>query len=102
MMRALLKLRQNAYLSMRDVARALCCDPSYVTGLVDELTARGLASRQSAPEDRRVKTVVLTPEGARLAEQIQAVLSVPPASFSTLSRTEAKQLVALLERVVSD
>ena len=38
-------------------------DPSYITALVDDLDQRGLARREPAPDDRRVKIIVLTDEG---------------------------------------
>ncbi len=99
MLKAVLHLQRQAHPSMRDLARTLGCDPSYLTGLVDELAARGLAERQSHPDDRRVKTVVLTPEGVELAQRVQATLGVPPAGFATLTKAEAAQLAALLAKV---
>lgn len=99
LMKALLHLHRQAHLSMRGLAGALGCDPSYLTGLVDELHERGLAERQSHPDDRRVKTVVLTPAGIQQAETIMATLSVPPASFRSLNRSEASQLADLLAKV---
>ena len=46
---------------MGDLARDLNCDRSYVTAIVDDLERAGLAERRVAPEDRRVKTIALTP-----------------------------------------
>jgi DNA-binding MarR family transcriptional regulator len=100
-MKALQRLDQGQFLSMRDVARGLGCDPSYVTGLVDELAEHGLVERRSHPEDRRVKTVVLTPEGVRAAEHIEAILGVPPSSFEALSDADARQLARLLAKVTT-
>ncbi len=84
---------------MGDMARGLGCDPSYVTALVDDLTTRGLATRESSPADRRVKTVCLTAKGRALAEEIGEVLSVPPASFGALSRSELLALRDLLDKL---
>jgi DNA-binding MarR family transcriptional regulator len=44
--------------------------------------------------------VVLTEKGRKLAEEIQAVLSVPPASFGALTRAELQQLRDLLDKIV--
>ncbi|MEI9975562.1 MAG: MarR family transcriptional regulator [Ignavibacteriota bacterium] len=41
-----------------------------MTGAVDRLESRGLAVRKSAPGDRRVRRVELTPEGRRLIESV--------------------------------
>jgi len=51
--------------AMGELASALACDASNVTGLVDRLEARGLISRQPSASDRRVKVLTLTPRGAR-------------------------------------
>ena len=99
MMKALQRLRRDRFLSMRDMARGLGCDPSYITGLVDELASRGLVERQSDPDDRRVKTVVLTADGVRTAGRIGAVLGVPPVAFGVLTEPEARNLADLLSKV---
>lgn len=59
---------------MSEIARSLRCDTSNATGLVDRLESRGLVARRSAPADRRVREVVLTPEG-RVARDRLARLS---------------------------
>src|SRR5580658_10096911 len=50
-------------LPMRDLAAELMCDASTVTGLVDRLEERRLVERRPAPEDRRIKALVLTEHG---------------------------------------
>jgi DNA-binding MarR family transcriptional regulator len=86
---------------MGEMARNIGVDPSYITALVDDLAERGLARREPDPVDRRVKIVVLTDEGRQLADEIQAVLSVPPASFSVLTRPEMRQLRDLMDKVIA-
>ncbi|SNS61138.1 transcriptional regulator, MarR family [Geodermatophilus pulveris] len=56
-------LQPGQPLPMSEVARLLGCDTSNATGLVDRLEQRGLLERRAAPTDRRVRAVVLTPEG---------------------------------------
>jgi len=56
---------------MRDVADAMCCDPSNVTGLIDRLEARGLVERAPGSEDRRVKMLTLTSEGRVLRRRLE-------------------------------
>jgi len=99
--KTLMRLGTSDGISMGDMARGIGCDPSYITALVDDLAERGLASREPNPVDRRVKIIVLTPEGRTLAEEIRTVLSVPPSSFSTLSRAELRQLRDLLNKIVA-
>jgi DNA-binding MarR family transcriptional regulator len=86
---------------MGEMARGIGVDPSYVTALVDDLDARGLARREPAPYDRRVKIIVLTAAGRKLAAEFDSVLSVPPASFAALTPTELRQLRELLEKVLA-
>jgi DNA-binding MarR family transcriptional regulator len=99
--KTLVRLGRTDGISMGEMARGIGCDPSYITALVDDLAAHGLATREPDPIDRRVKIVVLTPKGRSLAQEIHAVLSVPPAAFDVLSRTELRQLRELLDKVVA-
>lgn len=96
----LMRLSKEDGLSMGDVARAVGVDPSYITALVDDLDQRGLARREPAPYDRRVKIIVLTDEGRKLGQEIDAILSVPPASFKALSQAELQELRGLLDKIL--
>ena len=86
---------------MGEMARGIGCDPSYITALVDDFDARGLARREPAPYDRRVKIIVLTDAGRKLAAEIDSVLSVPPAAFASLTSAELRQLRDLLGKVLA-
>jgi DNA-binding MarR family transcriptional regulator len=98
--KTLMRLSKEDGVSMGEMARGIGVDPSYITALVDDLDARGLARREPAPDDRRVKIIVLTEEGRALAQEIDGILSVPPASFATLSEAELRQLRDLLDKVL--
>jgi len=98
--KTLMRLWRSDGVSMGEMARSIGCDPSYITALVDDLADHGLATREPGRIDRRVKMVVLTEKGRKLAEEIQAVLSVPPASFGALTRAELQQLRDLLDKIV--
>jgi MarR family transcriptional regulator, organic hydroperoxide resistance regulator len=99
--KTLMRLAKEDGVSMGDMARGIGCDPSYITALVDDLDERGLARREPAPYDRRVKIIVLTDAGRALATEIDGVLSVPPAAFSALSQSELRQLRDLLDKVLA-
>jgi DNA-binding MarR family transcriptional regulator len=99
--KTLMRLAKTDGVSMGEMARGIGCDPSYITALVDDLDARGLARREPAPFDRRVKIIVLTDAGRTLAEEIDAVLSVPPAALSALSAAELRELRTLLDKVLA-
>jgi DNA-binding MarR family transcriptional regulator len=98
--KTLMRLWRSDGVSMGEMARSIGCDPSYITALVDDLADHGLATRQPGRIDRRIKMVVLTKKGRDLAEEIQSVLSVPPASFAVLSGTELQLLRDLLDKIV--
>jgi MarR family transcriptional regulator, organic hydroperoxide resistance regulator len=99
--KTLMRLAKADGVSMGDMARGIGCDPSYITALVDDLDERGLARREPAPYDRRVKIIVLTDAGRALATEIDAVLSVPPAGFGALTPSELTQLRDLLDKVLT-
>ena len=86
---------------MGDLADSWGCDASYVTALVDGLQARGLAERRSHPTDRRVKTIVLTPEGRAMRERALELMSEPPLAFTALTAAERRQLRDLLRKLVA-
>jgi DNA-binding MarR family transcriptional regulator len=98
-LRALLVLPLDETVSMRQLARRLGCDNSYVTSLVDALEQRGLAGRQQHPTDRRVKIIVLTDAGRELARRAQLADTTPPAAFHALSQDEIATLRDLLRKL---
>ena len=57
---------------MGELAGAMSCDASNVTGLVDRLESRGLLQRSPSAEDRRVKVLSLTPRGAHIKARVCA------------------------------
>jgi DNA-binding MarR family transcriptional regulator len=97
--RALLVMPLDGTLSMRQLARRLGCDNSYVTPLVDALEKRGLAVRQPHPTDRRIKVIVLTDRGLELAQRVQLADTTPPAAFAGLSAAELVTLRDLLRKL---
>jgi MarR family transcriptional regulator, organic hydroperoxide resistance regulator len=84
--------------AMYELAEALACDASNVTGLVDRLEARGFLERHSAPGDRRVKTLVLTPEGISTRRQVIERMSAPPEAITRLSPRDQRALRDILRR----
>jgi DNA-binding MarR family transcriptional regulator len=85
---------------MNEIAEHLACDASNVTGLVDRLERRGLVERRAAPTDRRVKTLVLTPEGIALRRRVIERMSQPPDEIARLSRADQRSLRDILRRAM--
>jgi DNA-binding MarR family transcriptional regulator len=95
---ALKALGQRGPMPMSELAGALECDTSNVTGIVDRLEERGLVVRGSAPNDRRVKLLSLTERGARLGAEIGARMSEPAPAIAALSSADQRALRDILRR----
>jgi MarR family transcriptional regulator, organic hydroperoxide resistance regulator len=85
---------------MGDLAQALFCDSSNVTGIVDRLEERGLVRRESEAGDRRVKLLVLTDEGEKLRLELTKRMAAPPPPIAALSEQDQKALRDILQRAV--
>jgi DNA-binding MarR family transcriptional regulator len=78
--------------TMRSLAEAWGCDASNATCMVDRLEQRGLAERRTLPDDRRVKHVVLTPEGVRTRTALIEAIYKPPPGLVELPRASLEAL----------
>ena len=96
-LRALLAIDPRQPQSMRELATAMNCDPSYITAMIDDLERAGLAVRQPSQADRRVKTVVLTPGGMTALQTARDGLLYPPPQLAQLTPAEQRQLARLLQ-----
>jgi DNA-binding MarR family transcriptional regulator len=83
---------------MSELAQALFCDNSNVTGIVDRLEERGLVRREAAEGDRRVKLLVLTKDGERMRVEITKRMAEPPAPIAALSEKDQRELRDILKR----
>jgi DNA-binding MarR family transcriptional regulator len=98
---ALQMLEPGRAIPMSELAAALGCDNSNVTGIVDRLEDHGLVLRHSGDRDRRVKMLDVTPQGAQLRERLLARLyDEVPAPLATLSEDEQRTLRDLLRRAL--
>ena len=97
---ALRLLAPDEPLPMSALADALHCDASNVTGIVDRLEARGLIERQGAERDRRVKMLVVTPEGAAVRDRVLERLAEPPAAIADLPVEDQRDLCEILGRAL--
>jgi DNA-binding MarR family transcriptional regulator len=83
---------------MGAIARLLRCDASNVTWLADRLEERGFVERRPDPDDRRVKTLSLTPAGRTAQRQAHQRMHTPPSTLLCLSTSELRTLRDLLTR----
>jgi DNA-binding MarR family transcriptional regulator len=88
-------------LAMSELAAALGCDNSNVTGIVDRLEDRGLVTRRCGDRDRRRKLLIVTSRGARVrAELLARLYDEVPAPLAALSEDEQRALRDLLRRAL--
>jgi MarR family transcriptional regulator, organic hydroperoxide resistance regulator len=79
-------------LSMKELGTRLRCDGSFVTSIADALEERGLARRETDPDDRRIKNLVLTRAGNKLRRRIQELFD----DFPGARRLEPEEREAFL------
>ena len=97
---ALRLLEPDRPLAMSELAEALYCHASNVTGIVDRLEARGLVERRPG-QDRRVKTLALTGAGADVRERVVELMSAPPPEIAALSAADQRALRDVLTRALA-
>ena len=86
--------------TMRSLAEEWECDASNATWIVDRLERLNLAERRTAPEDRRVKLVVLTAKGARIKSELLEEFHTPPSALLALDRADLEALDRATEKLV--
>ncbi len=97
---ALLHMTPGTPVPMNELASGLHCDNSNVTGLVDRLEARGIVARQPYLQDRRVKHVVLTEQGAQLRARMHSTTHRAPNAIASLSPADQRRLRDVLRRAL--
>jgi len=87
-------------LPLGQLAERLSCVKSNITQLVDRLEADGFVARKPDPHDRRTWLAVLTAAGRKACKEGTRVQQEAERDLlRSLSRDEARQLAALLEKV---
>jgi DNA-binding MarR family transcriptional regulator len=95
---ALFKL--DGGLAMKDLAQRLGCDASFITAIADNLEKRGFVHREPSQRDRRVKNLVLTPEGAAAKERLMAQLAAKMPWCYALDDAERQSFLSLLRKML--
>lgn len=96
----LLHLMRGEPLSLTDLSGLIFRSNSTLTALIDRMEGDGLVARAAHANDRRVKTVELTPTGRELLLEIRAQHRPFLADMmECLSSEEIAQLRELLERI---
>jgi DNA-binding MarR family transcriptional regulator len=85
--------------TMKELGEQLHCDRSFVTMIADTLEERGLDRREPHPTDRRLKNLVLTPDGLALKKRVEGVLLAQMPWSHALDVTERAQLLGLIRKM---
>jgi DNA-binding MarR family transcriptional regulator len=93
---ALFKL--DGVLTMKELAQHMGCDASFVTSIADTLERHGFARREPSQRDRRVKNLVLTPEGIAAKERLMRELATRMPWCYALDDTERRCFLTLLRK----
>jgi DNA-binding MarR family transcriptional regulator len=86
--------------SLRKLAVQMRCDPSNISLLSAQLEERRFAERRPHPRDGRVRTLVLTPEGRKVREQLLAIVA-RRSPFAPLDDDEQHLLRSLLDKALT-
>jgi len=92
--------------SQRELARRLGVDGATLVTTIDRLAAAGLVRRDAEPGDRRVKRIVLAPQGDALVRQVRT--EAASLRRQTVERLDAAAMVAAaavleeLQRLLED
>jgi DNA-binding MarR family transcriptional regulator len=87
---------------MKTLAVFMSCDPSNITGIVEQLVREKLVVRKEAEYDRRIKTVTLTNKGLALRDKfLEVTTHTRLPHLNELSEVETKQLIAILEKATT-
>jgi DNA-binding MarR family transcriptional regulator len=98
----LTSLAEQGAASQAALGRRLWIDRSDLHALMTELERDGLIARVRDPEDRRRNIVTLTAAGKALLRRLdKRVDAAQAALLEPLSAAERRELIRLLERVVS-
>jgi DNA-binding MarR family transcriptional regulator len=87
--------------TMKELAQRMGCDASFITAVADDLQGHGLIRRQPGQRDRRVKYLVLTPEGIAVREQMMTELARRMPWSSGLDDAERGCFLTLLRKMIA-
>ena len=96
---ALVKI--DGALPMKELAQRMGCDASFVTAVADALERHGLASREPDARDRRIKNLVLTPDGIAAKERLMRELAARMPWCTKLDDAERSCFLSLLRKLTA-
>ena len=87
---------------MKSLSTFMSCDPSNITGIVEQLVTEDLVERKEALYDRRIKTVTITDKGLALRNRfLEITTSTRLPNLDTLTEHETETLIHILEKATA-
>ena len=87
-------------LAMKELAQRLGVDASFVTAIADNLEKRGFVRREPSQRDRRIKNLVLTPDGLAAKERLMTLLAAKMPWCYALDDAERERFLGLLRKML--
>ena len=98
---ALVAIRENPGIDATRLSALIAFDRSTLGNVLERLEARGLIARYSAPEDKRIKLLKLSPQGRTLVKRAEsAVERTQDRILAPLQPQDRKTLLKLLGQLV--
>jgi DNA-binding MarR family transcriptional regulator len=95
-------LEPNQSVPMKSLSTFMSCDPSNITGIVEQLVVEGFVERKEALHDRRIKTVTLTEKGLHLRDKfLELTTDTRLPNLAALTNAETEQLINILEKATA-
>lgn len=85
--------------TMGQIAEALGCDKSNVTGMISRLESRGLVARTADGQDRRIKWLTLTDAGRAVREELREQIEQGQVLIAGFDDGERDAFLGFLRRV---
>jgi DNA-binding MarR family transcriptional regulator len=96
-------LREHPGLSLRQLAERQHMDSPTASRILDLLARRGLVRIEDDPDDRRRRSIRLTPRGAGLAREVHPLaLRTREAIQTGFNEAEKRALRTMLQRVIAN
>lgn len=90
-------------IDQRTLARTIAQDTSTTAGVVNRLELRGLLTRNTTPEDRRVRQLHLTPQGEQLLQDlVPDMLRAQELMLAPLTEQERPEFMRMLLRLITE
>jgi DNA-binding MarR family transcriptional regulator len=99
---ALTAINRHPAVDQVTLASLIAYDRTTITGVIDRLVQKGLAERRANENDRRVRELLITPEGRKVLRKIEpAVQSAQRVMMQGLTSNEAEELLRLLRKAIA-